>query len=135
MYLSPLTSLYKQACLSIAGGEYKSLGTHCRVFKFLNFLLSRGVERSHLPVTLPALFTLQKTLCLSALGEIVLFLPPVSLPSAAFCGHLQRRMANSSLSSHAFLSYLHKVTCHSHEKGFYLKTKSCDHRTVTNIGI
>lgn len=74
--------------MTIAGGEYKSVGTHCRVFNFLNFLLSKSVERSHLPVTLPALFTLQKILCLSALREIVLFLPPVSLPSVAFCGHL-----------------------------------------------
>lgn len=79
-YFSPLTSLYKQACLAIAGSERKPLGTCCRVFNFLSFLLSKGVERSHLRVTLPALFTLQKALRLSASGELVLFLPPRPCP-------------------------------------------------------
>lgn len=80
MYFSPLTSLYKQVCLAVSGTECKPLGTHCRMFNFLSFLLSKGVERSHLWVTLPALFTLQKALCLSASGELVLFLLHPSCP-------------------------------------------------------
>lgn len=131
MYFSPLTSLNKQTCLAIAGSECKPIGTHCRVFNFLSFLLSKSVERSHLQVTLLVLFTLQKARVCQPLESLFCS----SAPCPALCGHLRRRMANSSLSSPTFLSYLHKVTCHSHEKAFYLKTKSCDHRTVTNIGI
>lgn len=81
MHFSPLTSLYKQARLVVAGTDCKLLGTRCRVFNFCKFFsFPRVLKGPILQVTLPALFTLQKALCLSASGELVLFLLPPSCP-------------------------------------------------------